>query len=328
MRTTMEDSILEMASQSEAAVDLAKVKPLADVLVNRSVRPFLTKWDDPLFWNVDANRSDRCQLLAVGNSINFRFWSAVERSPRPMAGEIDGTEFVGSTYMWRRLRVAVERQEFSLESKFLKSLTVKEFTVAFVDDRGFLPLKPAIDDRVANLRDLGDKLDNSWAGHFSSVVDAVGGSMVAFTKLSSAFRAFDDPLMKLTMLNAIMLQGSGLASFDEEPMPAVDYHLIKQAVRQGLVIPPHSVYRKLEVGELLDEDEGLDLRKATLSGLLMVARQANLSPALLDNVYWFNRLECKDEFPTCLSADSDCPFRSACSKRIEIGRPMELTRYY
>ena len=80
-------------------------------------------------------------------------------------------------------------------------------------------------------------MPGQWGGEFVNVVDAARGSLTRFAELSATFRAFDDPVRKLTMVNAIMLAGSGLTHFDEEPLPGIDYHLIKQAVRQGLVIP-------------------------------------------------------------------------------------------
>jgi hypothetical protein len=129
------------------------------------------------------------------------------------------------------------------------------------------------------------------------------------------------------MVNAIMLTGSGLAVFDHDPLPGVDYHLVKQAVRQGVIDPAPEVARKLKTGELLTEDESLPLRTATLEALEAIAAGAGVSGAVLDNMYWLNWRVCSEELPACLRGDP-CPFEPACSRRTEYGLPLELTRYY
>jgi len=158
------------------------------------------------------------------------------------------------------------------------------------------------------------------------VVDA---SLEAFVRLCERFRAFDDPVQKLTMVNAIMLSGSGLVSFDRDPLPGVDYHLVKQVVRQGLVTPSSAVMDKLETGVLLDADESLALRSATRDALVQVADRARVPPSVIDNVYWLNRRVCDEDAPACQQTLGDrCPFEAGCAKRTQFGLPLELTRYY
>ena len=50
-------------------------------------------WDDQLFWNVEASRADRCQFLAIGNAINFRFWTLAGGQVIPAAGPVGGESF-------------------------------------------------------------------------------------------------------------------------------------------------------------------------------------------------------------------------------------------
>jgi hypothetical protein len=231
-------------------------------------------------------------------------------------------------YLWRRLRTAVSEGKFFLDAEYLSGLTTDCFRVAFEDDNGDFPLRPAVEDRVRNLRDLGTRLLESWQGQFVQVVDAAQGSLSQFAALSSSFRAFDDPVEKLTMVNAIMLTGSGLAKFDRDPLPGIDYHLIKQAVRQGIVEPSNTVAAKLVDGQLLSNAESLSLRQAVLDALVEVADSAQVSTALLDNFYWLNRRICSDRNPACQSRTGQCPFESGCAQRIDFGLPLELTRYY
>jgi hypothetical protein len=281
-------------------------------------------WSDPRFWNVTDSRRDRCQYLALGNAINFRFWSLRDQSAVPSVGVIVGESLRGAMYMWRRLRLALQREELTLAADDLAGIDEAAFRTAFKDDVGFLPLSEGLSDRVENIRNLGGRLGEIWGGSFANVVDAADGSLDQFTVLSAAFRAFDDPVQKLTMLNAIMLQGSGLTTFDRDPLPAVDYHLVKQAARQGLVRLPVSLEEKLREGRLLSRDESDILRMGVRDTLVAAAALSGVSTAVLDNIYWLNRRVCADVSPDCDS----CPLRAGCAKKVELGLPLEVTRYY
>jgi hypothetical protein len=227
-------------------------------------------------------------------------------------------------YLWRRLRLAHQREEFDISAPALAALDEDTFNRAFADDEGENPLSIAADSRIANLRDLGSTLMTKWGGWFERVVSQSSESLEIFARHSSSFRAFDDPLQKLTMLNAIMLQGSGLVRFDKAPLPAIDYHLVKQAVRQGLVRPGPSIGSKLRDRSLLTQDESTSLRRAVLSALLTAAEGAGTSSAVIDNLYWLNRRICADTDPEC----GVCPFKDGCEQHVELGLPLELTRYY
>jgi hypothetical protein len=314
------------ATEPMAFVNERQVKVIVDVLralMDRE-RPTPAKWDDPRFWNVEATDADRCQYLAVGNSINFRFWEQADGKTVPAIGAIDGEALRGSMYMWRRLRIAVDRGELALDALFLSDLDEATLARAFTDDDGRLPLGAGIGERVLNLRDLGARLASKWHGQFVNVIRAANGSLKYFAELCADFRAFDDPVQKLTMVNAIMLAGSGLARFDQDPLPGIDYHLVKQALRQGLVTPSHTLQAKLTNHELLDEGESVALRTAILTALIEVSQLAGISTAVIDNLYWLNRRICGDEEWLC----SSCPFEAGCAKRTEFGLPLELTRYY
>jgi hypothetical protein len=232
-------------------------------------------------------------------------------------------------YMWRRLRVGIDRGEFELNAGWLSELTEESLARALEDDDGSCPLTQGLADRAENLRDLGTQLLDVWDGEFVNVVDATGGSLRRFAELSASFRAFDDPVRKLTMVNAIMLTGSGLTHFDEEPLPGIDYHLIKQAVRQGLVKPVGELREKLRRRQFLSPTESLALRQATLAALLQVAEASPVSTAVIDNIYWGNGRICDEQKPACKVAGGPvCPFEESCPQLVEFGSPLELTRYY
>lgn len=324
---------LDEGCNAIASVDRGRVVAVAAHLrqtgLGRTTQP--AAWDDPLFWNVDAPAADRSQFLAVGNAINFRFWRLDAGKMVPAVGMIAGERYRGSMYMWRSLRRALDVDELPvLDPAFLSRLTSAEFDAIFSDDHGVNPLSVASDERLANLRDLGTRLVSDWNGLFLELVLACEGSLLEFARFSSSIRAFDDPLVKLTMVNAIMHSGSGIYEFRDDPIPGLDYHLLKQALRQGLIVCQPQIALKLTDGDLLSSEEAAGLRRAALAALVELSTRVGVSGEVIDNVYWRNRTNCTDDAPVCLR-DEDagrCPFVQACGRAIEIRTPLELTRYY
>jgi hypothetical protein len=288
-------------------------------------------WDDDHFWNVDDGAALRSQFFAIGNSINFRFWSLEEGQMHPAVGELDGSEYQGAMYMWRALRRALDQANGNLlDADFLARLSDADFDRIFADDSGRNPLAPGREERIANLRDLGEHLLTHWNGSFFNMVESTDGSLVEFARLSRRIRAFDDPMWKLTMLTAILHSGSGIFRFGDEPLPAIDYHLLKQALRQGMVRPSPALGREITASRLLRPEDALELRRLALVAFVGVSQRTGLSGEVLDNRYWLNRVNCTDPDPVCLdpATAGRCPFHGACSQFTEFERPLELTRYY
>jgi hypothetical protein len=208
-------------------------------------------WDIPLFWNGSGTDEERAQFFAIGNAINFRFWELRDSEVHRSSGVIEGEHFGGAMYMWRALKRTLDHGRLNLlDPSFLAELTAEQFNQIFNDDNGQNPLSVGAEDRIANLRDLGKKLINDYNGQFLNVVKRSGPSLETFMRLSEEFRAFDDPVRKLPSLNAIMLSGSGVHPFADEPLPAIDYHLVRHAVRQGMVTPSPHIASKMLNAEL------------------------------------------------------------------------------
>jgi hypothetical protein len=285
-------------------------------------------WDNRLFWNADARA--RSQYFAIGNAINFRFWRLEDRHIVSSVGQIEGEVFRGSMYMWRSLRRCLDQGDLQLlDAAFLAELSERDFDAIFTDDTGAQPLAVGRDDRIANLRDLGVKLLDGWEGSFYNLVAASERSIVRFAQLSSGLRAFDDPLFKLTMVNAILHSGSGVYSFRDEPLPAIDYHLLRHALRQGLVVPSPGLAEKLKNLDLVPPDQAFELRRVALQAFVRLAELSGQSGEVIDNNYWLNRVNCTDE-PVCLDSATAprCPFLAVCEQATSYQLPLELTRYY
>lgn len=305
----------------DAVVDLARI--LVSAAESEGREPYA--WDDPKFWPVEDDAATRSQLLAVGNAMNFRFWRrSSDGIITPMSGALQGEVLTGSMYLWRKLRLALNEGVPLSDAQYLGSMDPDTFEALFSDDKGFNPLGEGVEDRVANLRDLGQQLTCHWGGEFSNVVAASHQSLPAYMQFSRRFRAFDDSVGKLALVNALMLRGSGLASFHQPLLPAIDYQLLKQLLRQGVIVPEVALSNKLRRLQYLNDNEALQLRSAALEALLLCCEASGLPGDVVDNRLWRNRTICIDVEPACVS----CIFNTFCVKDASFQRPLHLTRHY
>lgn len=289
------------------------------------------KWNDPLYWNIDDSAKNRSQYFAIGNAINFRYWDIKEGKVVPSTGIKREREFRGALYMWRCLRLCLEENKLPLlEASFLENITENEFDSIFGSDTGGNPLEVGKQDRVLNLRDLGVKLREKWDGYFFNLVQSCSGSLSTFADSSKRLRAYDDPYYKLTMVNAILHSGSGLVEFDSDPLPGIDYQLLKQLLRTGILVPTTSLSEKICNQRLLTAEEASELRRLALQAFAIMSEETGISGEILDNKWWWNRLKCLDLNPVCLDAATaiQCPFYGPCGQLTDYSFPLEITRYY
>jgi hypothetical protein len=324
---------LDFSPSPVASIDDSALRALATHIAKREEFSAHRRstWDDRRFWNSEQDPVARSQYLTVGNAINFRFWTLEGDDIQSASGWRGGDRLSGSMYLWRSLRICADTGAFPiLDASFLAQLSRNDFEAIFTDDRGHNPLSIALDERMANLRDLGARLRSHWGGQFHNVLLSANGSLAEFVRLSGAFRAFDDPCLKLPMVNAILHLGSGVAVFDAEPLPGIDYHLLKQMLRHGIIRPVQTVRRKIEERQLLDSRDAQELRRAALIAFVRLSELTGLSGEILDNKWWWNRAQCRNKTPACANpaTAAECPFYGPCEMHTELAIPLENTRYY
>jgi hypothetical protein len=321
------------SSSSLVRIDQSVLRNFATHLKNRHdfSEYERSKWDDTRFWNAEDTPATRSQYFTVGNAINFRFWNLVDGRTQAASGWLRGEKLAGSMYLWRSLKRCLEEDKYPiLDATFLTSLSLADFEGIFLDDQGHNPLAIAREDRIQNLRDLGLQLEQQWGGQFFNLVQTTKGSLKAFVELSAKFRAFDDTNFKLTMVNAILHSGSGIATFDGDPLPGIDYHLLKQLLRHGILRPQSDLDRQIRNREFLNPSDGQELRRVALVAMVRLSEMTGIGGDILDNKWWWNRTKCRDRDPVCndpLTA-SQCPFYGPCEQLTELQFPVEETRYY
>lgn len=289
------------------------------------------KWDNTRTWNISDTADKQSQYFAIGNSINFRFWASSQQEIIHLKGQRQGEEFQGSTYMWRCLHLCLETKQYPvLDASFLANITDDQFDNIFSSDNGVNPLCTGKEDRLNNLRNLGSKLLSTWDGSFYNVIKSAGDSLLKFCRLSHEFIAFDDPIYKLTMVNAILHLGRGIAKFNDQPLPGIDYQLLKQLLRIGILLPNNCLSAKIINRDMINTKEAYELRRMTLKAFVIIAEKTGISGEILDNKFWWNRLKCQDDKPVCTNPQTaaECPFYNMCSQKLEFTIPLEITRYY
>jgi len=312
----------------EVLEDICDLMSKEDVF--KSYKPY--SWDDACYWleNTKGER-DVSQYFTVGNAINFRYrWKEQNGRIVHCQGMKGGMNVNGALYMWRSLRTCYDRGTFTiLDAHKLSKISLRDFKEIFRDDNGKVPM-PLCEERLKNWQDLGRKLCEYWNGEFYNLLKETKNSLYNFIQYSRQFRAFDDPLCKMTMVNAIFHQGRGIIKFKETILPGIDDQLVKQQLRIGVLIPKKNVKNKLVRGELLSEIEARELRNACLKAFIYIMKKTRIAGDVIDNKWWFNRKNCKDEKPVCQNSETTntCLFSKVCKKRVQYKSPLENTRYY
>lgn len=311
-------------------INSEKLTSLQNVIVKlKNSKP--TTWENDKYWpDKKMGREIVSQFFTLGNSINFKYWEKNGNSLRYCHGKKGGSDERGALYMWRCLKLCIDNSIYDiLDAGKLTKIELADLKKIFEDDNGNDVL-PGLNERLANWKDLGQKLKQNWNGKTINIIDKSNNSIIEFVKFLREFRAFDDPLCKMIMVNALMHQERGIVKFNELMMPGIDYQIVKQLLRQGVIISEENIVSKLHNYQILTNEEASQLRKASLFALMKIVEDTGIGGHIVDNLIWLNRNNCEDEKPVCAipGKERECPFLDFCNKKTKILIPLEETRYY
>jgi hypothetical protein len=127
-----------------------------------------------------------------------------------------------------------------------------------------------------------------------------------------------------------MHEQRGIYKFSESILPGMDYQILKQLLRQGILVPTKKVSKKISNYEILTNDEAMDLCKSGLLSLIQIMDVTKIEGHVIDNLIWNNRKKCEDENPVCQipGRETECPFLDFCEKKTNFLIPLERTRHY
>ncbi len=286
-------------------------------------------WIDNRFWLDPSDGNEiNSQFFTIGNAINFKYWKILNSEVIHPEGLKNGVKCKGAYYMWRCLKSCVENNEFPLlNAKYLSKIRMKDIKNIFRTDFNE-NIIPDLKQRLRNWRDLGRKLEEKYEGKFYNLILKIKNSLNKFILLLKGFRAFDDPLNKLTIVNAIFHIGRNIINFDKPLFPAIDYQLMTQSLRIGLLNPSPKLKYKIENKIFINKTESLALRGATLKSLNIIIDRVKLSGEIIDNIMFQNgRQNCTFNL-ICQKVSNTCIFEGICEKNVNFYIPLENTRYY
>lgn len=263
----------------------------------------------------------------------YGFWYGDRNGYRaPMLATLGGRRFKGSDAVWRVLKRALDESPDLLDPLVLATLKEDElFERVFMHDDGPLPLPDPVT-RHALVLGYGRWLLSMRAtpSDIVRMANLCSSPLEAFVRTVSGIKGFDgDPFRKKARLLALALMNRPEGFLKPAPGealgPIVDYHLMRVALRLGLVrLDRFQIERNKERRWCRDKVEAA-IRSAVHEALLRVLEISGASPAALDEALWMARKYCPEtSVPDC----AECRFGNVCAKRIELFQPVFRTTAY
>ncbi|MBI2099083.1 hypothetical protein HYT45_01550 [Candidatus Uhrbacteria bacterium] len=251
---------------------------------------------------------------------------------RPMVGVLGGKELKGSDLLWTLFRRAFESNPEFFTPQFLSRISPRELTeIFFKDDVG--TQWPDFDQRFALTRGYGQGLHMGtspveyvdWANNnqqpikqFINVVSGLTGyNGDRFNKKAT--------LLAMALANRpeqfLKVKDSG------EWNPIVDYHLMRVALRLGLVDleAVAGTVKKISGRRWVASIEEEAIREEVFRAMQKVIAQSGLSMSAIDVTFWLARKYCPEmSEPDC----EKCMFNSVCEHRVGLFQPVFRTTSY
>jgi hypothetical protein len=188
--------------------------------------------DSRTAWTEEARRKEA----------NFRFYLvAFCQHTKSLQGIIAGEWYRGWDYLERACRRAIVDDPHYFSAKNTSRITGQELRRILSDD--FDPTHSTLDrveERVTQLRDCGQRLSAQYNGDAMNLYRQAGGYLHGehgILKLMSEFKAYSDPIQKKSFLFLMFVSQAGIWEIkDPENLKvAVDYHIMRIALRSGMV---------------------------------------------------------------------------------------------
>ncbi len=263
----------------------------------------------------------------------FAFWLGdSDGYEKPLVGLIKGKESKGSDLLWKALINALNKNKNVFEPKHLAVLDSNELrNEIFVDDKDTI-----------HFQDFNKRLEitNAYGNWFlenktnpqelvTKSNDTDKPLQAYLDQLNKVPGFSQDPLQKKALLLAMALANRPEAYLDvkdpESWNPIIDYHLMRVALRLGLVELDESEReinkaRKWTTGE----SEKL-IRLAVYEVMQEIIEKSGRPMSLLDHTLWLARRYCPEmQEPDC----PKCIFTTACKKDTELFQPVLRTIDY
>jgi hypothetical protein len=312
-------------------VNRTQIKRIAPFMANREeIAPFpFTGANYP-----PAGHPATVAFFFAATLQQFSFWtSSREKYDCPLIAAIDGKQLKGSDYLWRSFLRPLDDDPGFYSPQRQANMTRQDLLELFRADDGADPM-PAPDLHLEQARQYGRDMMALDLTPEAIVrqAEASPSTLDAFLRLLDHVGGYkEDPLRKKSALLAMILNQrpeSYLTFGPEERLPpVVDYHLMRAALRTGLIdVRDSNLYSLLADRQLLTAEDEWAVRSATYQAIAKVATLSKQDSGSIDNWLFFNsRSRCPEMTePEC----TQCPLDLLCAHRKELFQPILRTTFY
>lgn len=263
----------------------------------------------------------------------YGFWYGDDKGyVEPMIGNIGKKKLKGSDLLWGLCR-RMMNSEFNWTNAFvLAHITPEQLATILVDDTA-TPW-PNFEDRLQMTRAYGRWLGgrNLCPGSIVAFANQVKNPLERFLDLMSLPGNnpwLNDPLQKKQLLLAMILANRPEKFLQvvggEDWHPIVDYHLMRVALRLGMVDLSADEMKTNVNRRWAPVVQEAVIRGETKAAVIGLIEQSGLPMATIDETLWMARRYC----PEMTNPECDkCLLNSVCAKRTELFQPVLRTTAY
>ncbi len=262
---------------------------------------------------------------------DFGFWYGDAMGyVEPLYGKFRGKREKGSELMWKVLLRQLYESGHSFEPEVLANIEPKKLAHYFSDDNGPIPW-PDFETRLSMTREYGRWFLRKKAspGALVELANERSASLKSFIEYTTFINGYDqDKFKKRNYLLAMVLANRPehfLKVNDSENWnPIVDYHLMRVALRLGLIQSEVNL-SVLEERSWCDHVVESEVRQATFGAMQQLIKESGKNMSFVDFVMWSARKYCPEMTePDC----SRCIFNDVCAKRTKLFQPVIRTTAY
>ncbi|HJO90659.1 MAG TPA: hypothetical protein QF606_03245, partial [Anaerolineales bacterium] len=247
--------------------------------------------------------------------------------------KIDGKTLKGSEYILSAyLRMLNSDPDFFSVNR-QANLSKEELEMILADDDGNCPM-PAIELHLSEAQSYGQ--DMSALGMTpAKIIQKTKGSRTPMADLLRTLWNIggykNDPLQKKSALLIYILlnrpENFLQLGDSEEELPCIDYHLMRTALRTGMVsVCDTYLEQKITSRALVSEEQEYDVRQNVYKAInMLVDTSPNLNMVSVDQFLFRMRKGCPEmSEPECKS----CALDPVCAKQTQLFQPVIRTTYY
>ncbi len=263
---------------------------------------------------------------------NYGFWYGNDHGyEAPLFATINGMKMKGSDALTIMCKKALDKNEDIFHPHMCARMTPDEFAGILSDDHGPVPF-PDFEARFRLARAFGAWFikNRTLPEDLVRQANASGQPLRFLIETTAKIPGYNaDYLNKKNYLLAMALAQRPehflKVSDPEHWQPIVDYHLMRVALRLGIVDiwPEESllVANRAWIGSAAEDK----IRFATYTANQMIVEQSGKPMFVSDNTFWHARKYCPEmATPQC----EKCIFNAVCEKRVELFQPVIRTTNY